>query len=143
MYSIHVEMSNSLKNFLTHYPKLFEEAKTTGINKTLDLLQDTSLKKAPYKTGTLRREIKQIYNERKLVAGTDSSFKYAYIQDEGGTIKAVNGPYLKFMTSDGSWHSVKQVTIKPKHYFFRNLEDQRSRVLNEFTKSFQDMMAKV
>jgi len=140
MYNIKVTMSPALVNFLEHYPQLYSDAKKNGINKSLDLLQSTSFKKAPYKTGTLRREIKQMYNENKLVAGTDSSQKYAYIQDMGGIIKPVNKKYLRFQTADGSWHTVSQVTIKPKHYFFRNAEEQKDKVLNEFTKAFQTML---
>lgn len=139
MYNIKVSMSPALEKFLTHYPQLYDDAKKNGINKSLDLLQSTSSRKAPYKTGTLRREIKQMYNDKKLVAGTDGSQKYAYIQDMGGVIKPKTKKYLRFQTSDGSWHTVSQVTIKPKHYFFRNAEEQKDKVLNEFVKAFQDM----
>lgn len=41
---------------------------------------------------------------------------YAAIHEHGGTITPRNGPYLVFKTPDGKWHSVKEVTIRPKHY---------------------------
>jgi len=41
---------------------------------------------------------------------------YAAIHEYGGTIKAKNADYLVFQTPDGSWHSVKEVTIREKRY---------------------------
>ena len=126
MYSIRVEVSPALDNFFKKYPKLFEDAKKRALNKSLDLLQKTSFIKAPYKTGQLRREIKQMYANKALVAGTDLSSAYALIQDVGGTT--------------GRNGSVK---IKPKHYFFRNAVEQQDKVLNEFVKSFKEIFARV
>lgn len=126
MFSIRVTTSASMDRFFAQYPQLFESAKKQATGRALDLLQRSSFQKAPYKTGNLRREIKQNYNDKKLVAGTDRSFAYALIQDLGG--KA------------GRNHSV---TIRPKHYFFQNAVEQQNNVLNEFVKSFQDIFAKV
>jgi phage gpG-like protein len=126
MFSIRVTTSASMDRFFSQYPDLFEKAKTQATNRALDILQKTSFQKAPYKTGNLRREIKQMYDGKKLVAGTDRSFAYALIQDVGG--KA------------GRNHSV---TIRPKHYFFQNAVEQQNNVLNEFVKSFQEIFAKV
>ncbi len=41
---------------------------------------------------------------------------YAAIHEYGGEIKAKNAEYLVFQTPDGSWHSVKSVTIREKRY---------------------------
>ncbi len=143
MYAIKIEVSQSLKNFLAKYPALYEEAKTKATNKSLDLLQSTSFTKAPYRFGNLRREIKQRYDEKKLVAGTDQSRAYARIQDSGGTIRAKEGGWLRFMTKDGSWHTVKQVTIPGKHYFFDNAVAQQGKVLNYFVDSFKELLGRV
>ena len=142
-YSVKIEMSQSLKNFLAKYPQLYEDAKKKATNKSLDLLQNTSFTKAPYRFGTLRREIKQRYAEKRLVAGTDQSKAYAEIQDRGGTIKAKAGGWLRFMTRDGSWHTVKQVTIPGKHYFFDNAIQQQGKVLNYFVDSFKELLGRV
>jgi len=143
MYTLRVTMSPSLEKFLRDYPTLFEDVKKSATNKSLDLLQRTSFEKAPYRTGTLRREIKQRYTERSLVAGTDMSRAYAEIQDVGGTIRPRNAKALRFMTRDGSWHTVKSVTIKPKHYFYRNAVEQQGKVLNIFVDKFRELFAKV
>ena len=143
MYSIKIEVSPNLKNFLNKYPQLFEDAKKKATNKSLDLLQKTSFAKAPYRFGNLRREIKQRYSDKKLVAGTDVSRNYAEIQDRGGTIKAKGNGWLRFMTKDNTWHTVKQVTIPGKHYFFANAEAQKGTVLNLFVDSFKELLAKV
>ena len=142
MYSIRVEVSPSLTNFLTQYPQLFEAAKKKAVNKSLDHLQKTSFAKAPYKFGNLRRELKQRYSEKKLVAGTDVSRNYAEIQDRGGTIKAKGKGWLRFMAY-GSWHTVKQVVIPGKHYFFDNAEEQKGNVLNLFIESFKELLSRV
>jgi phage gpG-like protein len=105
---------------------MYEAAKKQATGRSLDLLQRSSFVKAPYKTGTLRREIKQMYDDKKLVAGTDSSYHYALIQDVGGQAGRN-----------------RSATIKPKHYFFKNAVEQQDKVLNEFVKSFKDIFARV
>ncbi len=44
--------------------------------------------------------------------GTDCI--YAHIHEYGGTIRAINGPYLHFKTSDGKWVKISQVTMPPR-----------------------------
>ena len=144
MYNVRVEVSPALTRWLNNYPQLYEDAKKKAINKSLDLLQETSFKKAPYRFGTLRREIKQRYNESKIVAGTDQSAAYALIQDIGGTIRPKDHKgWLRFKTKDGSWHTVKQVKIPGKHYFFENAAQQQGKVLNYFVASFKELIAKL
>lgn len=41
---------------------------------------------------------------------------YARIHEVGGVIKPTAGKYLRFKTPDGSWHTVKQVTIPARPY---------------------------
>jgi hypothetical protein len=52
-------------------------------------------------------------SEGDWILGADSPV-YAAIHEYGGTIRAVNAPYLVFQTPDGEWHSVKEVTIREK-----------------------------
>jgi phage gpG-like protein len=126
MYTLRVTMSAGLEKFLRDYPTLFEDVKKSATNKSLDLLQRTSFEKAPYKTGTLRRELKQRYTERSLVAGTDLSRAYAEIQDVGGMA--------------GRGHKSR---IPAKHYFYRNAVEQQGKVLNIFADKFRELFAKV
>lgn len=140
MYSIKIKTSPGLEKLFARYPQLYEQAREKGTNKSLDLLQKTAHEKAPYLTGTLRREIKQLYSQRMLVAGTHQSRPYAYVQETGMTIKARNRPYIVFQTKDGSWHSVKQVTIKPKKYFFGAMKEKSKEVLDIFAKEFRRVL---
>ena len=123
MYSIQIKMSSGLENFFNRYPQLYEGAREKATNKSLDLLQKTSHSKAPYLTGTLRREIKQLYSQRMLVAGTHQSRDYAAIHEFGG--KA------------GRNHSV---TIKPKKYFFGAMKEKTKEVLDIFAKEFRRVL---
>jgi hypothetical protein len=47
------------------------------------------------------------------------------------------------MTRDGSWHTVKQVTIRGKGYFYANAEEQKGNVLNLFVESFKQLLESV
>lgn len=140
MYSIKIKPSPGLENFFNRYPQLYEDGRTRATNKSLVFLQKTSFYKAPYEKGTLRGEIKQLYSRRMLVAGTHQSRDYAAIHEFGGTIRAKNKPYLVFQTRDGSWHSVKQVIIKPKKYFYGALKEKTKEVLDIFAKEFRRVL---
>lgn len=115
MFSIRINASAGLENFFARYPQLFEEARETATNKSLDLLQETAFRKAPYKTGTLRREIKQLYSKRMLVAGTHQSRPYAYVQEFGNSAG----------------------TLRGKRYFYGAMEEKQKEVLDIFSKEFR------
>ncbi|MAH45559.1 hypothetical protein CMI37_07005 [Candidatus Pacearchaeota archaeon] len=119
MLSIKVKASPGLKLFLQKYPSLYEEARERATNKSLDLLQKESFDLAPYDTGTLRREIKQDYRNRRLVAGTYFSRPYAYVQEFGN----------------------KAGTLKPRRYFFGALKDNTQKVLDIFKKEFRRVLS--
>jgi len=122
MLSIKIKSSPGLDNFMRRYPQLYEDAKTEATDQSLDLLQLKTLKEdpqAPYKTGTLRREIKQDYYNRRLVAGTNHSRPYAYVQEFGN----------------------KAGTLKPKRYFFGTLEKNTKKVLDIFRKEFRRVLS--
>ena len=119
MLSIKIKSSPGLTNFMNRYPQMFEDAKTKGTNKSLDLLQKESFDRAPYDTGTLRREIKQDYTNRRLVAGTNFSRPYAYVQEFGN----------------------KAGTLKPRKYFYGALKDNTKKVLDIFRKEFRKVLS--
>jgi phage gpG-like protein len=48
---------------------------------------------------------------------------YNRIHEFGGIIRATNGPYLTFQTSDGAWHTVPMVDI-PARPYIRPAKDQ-------------------
>lgn len=162
MYSIRITMSPGLERLFSQYPQLYMKATKTATDRGLDLLRLTSRNKAyaNNKTGigTMRKEIIADYPKKSLFAGTDSSYAYARIQDIGGTITGKTkmmkfgnkyGTYfkesnkLRWKSKDGKWHMADKVTIKPKHYFFKNAVEQQDKVLNEFVKSFKDIFARV
>ena len=118
MFSIKVKSSPGLDRFFTRYPQLYEKAREKATNKSLDILQTRAFRKAPYKTGTLRREIKQIYNKRMLVAGTHHSRPYAYVQEFGN----------------------KAGTLKGRKYFYGALEEKTKSVLKIFAEEFRRVL---
>ena len=118
MLSIKINVSPGLENFFNRYPQFYEQAKTKATNKSLDLLQKDSFSRAPYKTGTLRREIKQDYANSRLVAGTNFSRPYAYVQEFGN----------------------KAGTLKGRKYFYGALKDNTKKVLNIFAKEFRRVL---
>jgi len=111
MISISYQFSSDYQRYFNNYPSLYESFKQRAAKRTLELWQRRAIDKAPYKTGTLKREIKALYSSNMLVAGQFLSQPYAHIQDEGG--RAGRG---------GS------VYIKPKHYFFKMAEESEPEV---------------
>lgn len=80
---------------------------------------------APRDTGSLSRSIQSevmAANVARFVIEIATNLIYAAVQEFGGTIRAKNAPYLVFKTKDGSWHSVKEVTI-PAHPYMRPAAD--------------------
>ena len=119
MLSIKVKSSAGLDNFMQRYPQLYEQAKEKATNKSLDLLQKESFDRAPYKNGNLRGEIKQDYTNSRLVAGTNQSRPYAYVQEFG---------------NDAG-------TLKGRKYFYGALKDNTKKVLDIFRKEFRRVLS--
>jgi len=115
MYSFKVKTSSGMKRFFKAYPQLFSKAFTKGTNNSLDMLKKASNKAAPYDLGTLRREIKQIYTARMLVAGTVHSRDYAYLQE------------LTHKTKSG--------------YFFGTFRKKKNAILEIFIKEFRKVLS--
>lgn len=63
-----------------------------------------------------------------VILGKDSPI-YAAIHEYGGKIRAKAAPYLVFMTSDGEWHSVREVTITEKRYARDAIEEKKHEAL--------------
>lgn len=103
----------------------------------LSVRADIVVRRALLKIGfTLGRKIAQNVMNFKQTAGTGrlarsflvpvvdgvgvilgkASPVYAAIHEYGGTIRAKYASFLVFMTPDGEWHSVKEVTISEKRY---------------------------
>jgi len=64
--------------------------------------------------GVLRRSLRIEATESSVTIGSDRP--YARIHQEGGTIEAKNGGWLRFKTADGKWVTVRQVTIPARPY---------------------------
>lgn len=123
MIKISVNYSNSFKRFFGSYPDLFEKAKRNASKRVLVLWQERSVHLAPYKTGTLRREIRALYNENTFTAGNELSMPYALIHDKGGYAGRGHKAY-----------------IKPKHYFFKMASDSSNEVLEIYQDEFRKAM---
>ena len=124
------------------------------------LIQNAAKQKAPWRTGTLRRSI-HIGGATHLApdfaggeeyddigeTGDGWSIKvgtnlvYARIQEYGGVIHAKDAPYLVFKTKDGSWHSVKSVTIPARPYLRPAFDENREVVLREVAETFGALLA--
>jgi phage gpG-like protein len=66
--------------------------------------------------GVLRDSIEVVVDKSALRAEVGSRLVYSRIHELGGTIRAVNAPFLVFRTADGQWHSVKQANIPARPY---------------------------
>ncbi|MFA5357212.1 MAG: hypothetical protein WC301_07455 [Candidatus Omnitrophota bacterium] len=123
MINISYSFSNDYRNYFTQYPYLFEKMKTRASKRVLEMWQQRAFVRAPYKTGTLRREIKALYNERILVAGQFLSRDYALIQDVGGRAGRNRSAY-----------------IRPKHYFFRMAEESEPEVIRIYEEEVEKII---
>ena len=110
--------------------KEIREVLPTALKAGALLIQNDAHKKAPYKSGTLKRSIhtNQV-SDTEVRVGTD--VVYAAIQEYGGVINAKNAPWLTFKTDDGAWHRVKSVTIKPKPYLRPAFDENQGKVLDK------------
>jgi len=136
MYTVEIKASPGFERFLKNHAAVLDTADQNALYRSLDLLQIKSYYKAPYRFGVLRREIKQIYKEKKLVAGTGLSKKYAPIQEFGGWIYPKNKKVLAWKDKDGTWHHAKKVYIKPKHYFLNTLQENQNEILKIYTEEY-------
>lgn len=123
MISISYGFSQGYKRYFETYPSLFDRFKERASKRVLEMWHRRAFDKAPYKTGTLRREIKPYYDRQLLVAGEFLSKPYARIQDVGG--RAGRG---------GS------VVIKPKHYFFKMAEESEAEVLKIYEEELEKVV---
>ena len=105
-----------------------------SLNQSSLFVQNDAKKLAPYNKGQLRRSItRKVHGYDYAEIGTD--LVYARIQEEGGTIKAKNKPYLHFKTKSGRWVKVKSVTIKGKKYMEKAITQNTAKVLETFKKN--------
>lgn len=72
----------------------------------------------------------------KIVGLFGSEVEYAGIHEFGGVINAKNAKYLRFKTFDGSWHSVKSVTIPARPYLKPAAEKEQPRIAEMLAKRF-------
>lgn len=63
--------------------------------------------------------------------------KHAAIREYGGTIQAVNSPYLTFKTYDGDWVRVKQVTQEATPYMGPAVAQGRDDVVRELNHGME------
>lgn len=123
MYSISIKSTQETDMWMKKYPDEFKKALLDGVKKSILYAEGEAKKsfgkpgKLKVQTGHLRRSIKSslITRYNLLVASLHSDVVYAAIHENGGTIRAVNSPYLKF-NIDGRWVSVKEVTIPARPY---------------------------
>ena len=82
-------------------------------------------------SGDLRGSIntKVTVSNSKTSGQIGSALKYARIHEQGGTIKAKNGGYLKFKIG-GSWVMVKEVKIPKRAYLEPSLQKKKSDVMD-------------
>lgn len=123
MITINLKFNTGYKSYFENYPHLYDQMNERASKRTLEMWQERAFVRAPYKTGTLRREIRALYSDRRLVAGEYLSRPYALIQDKGG--KA------------GRNYSV---TIKPKHYFFKMAEESAEEVLKIYEEEVERIL---
>jgi len=89
------------------------------------------------RTGRLASDIGR---EEFLIGGgavgrVGSNLKYARIHELGGTIKATNAPYLKFLV-DGRWIMVEQVKIPARPYIWPSFLESTKKLGDILGKKF-------
>ncbi len=114
----------------------FREQVKTAMEIGLQRVEMLAKRNAPYKTRTLSRSITHRVDDSggQIVGSVGTNVVYAKIQELGGTIRPKNGPYLKFKTPDGKWHSVKSVTIKGRQYLSRAVTESHNYIRDQFKK---------
>lgn len=105
----------------------FRDGFLDGFRKAILFVKSEAMKRAPVKTGHLRRSLQHGVSASKSSASgyVGSDVAYAAIRELGGTIKPKTKDYLRFQVG-GQWKTVKQVVQKARPYlapaFTENLE---------------------
>ena len=79
-------------------------------------------------TGALAGSIKYRKTTRGVEIGTN--LPYAPVHEYGAIIRAKNVPFLRFMTRDKKWHSVKEVRIPKRPFLGPALNDSKESIFN-------------
>lgn len=149
-FTIHDALTPALKKLATAVQRkdILEAAGLSLMSLTRRAFQEPALRPSPWaprlagqgthsllkKSGTLWRSIRVSHLSSTSVS-VSSDRIYAAIHQFGGTIKPVNGAFLKFPIG-GAFATVKQVTIPPRPFFPVTAEGQ-------FTPRAEKSIAKV
>lgn len=110
------------------------EALETAVQAGALIVQNDAKKRAPYRTGTLRRSIHMETIEKardRVVVSVGTNVIYAAIQEFGGIIKAKNAPFLVFRSKSGRLVRTKSVYIPPRPYLRPAKEENITKILHE------------
>lgn len=105
------------------------EAMKAGGGVLLGFMQANIVEADLVDTGNLLNNWK-VENDGDLAAVVGTTTPYAAIHEFGGTVNAKTGGWLRFQTADGSWHTVKSVTI-PARPYIRPAIDEHSKDVSE------------
>ena len=138
-----VEGLDELRKALEDYPRQSPMMMRVAMGNALALLVSTAKTKAPFDTGVLAGSIgSEILRGpgSEIIGKVGTKIIYGPIQEFGGTIHAKNAPYLVFQTKDGSWHSVKSVTIPAHPYLRPTLEEKRGQVVRLIEEGIEKVL---
>lgn len=126
---------NDLLRGLNGAPQEIKKGLKIAMDSSLMEVHGKAVEKAPYKTGNLRRSItwKSQSQDTRVVGAVGSNLVYARIHEFGGIVKAKGGGFLRFKGSEG-WATVKQVTIKGRHYLGQAVTSSQEAIRQRFAK---------
>jgi len=140
---LEVEGLEELRKALEQFPNEWNAHAKTAMKQALIVLESTAKAKAPWDTGALSGSIgSEIVGGpgSEIVGKVGTNIVYGPIQEYGGTIHAKNAPYLVFQTKDGSWHSVKSVTIPAQPYMRPTLAEKGAEVVHLIERGIEKVL---
>lgn len=142
--------SKSIKWYGKALTEDMREAQIIGVNQTMAAAVTEAKSNHPWnnRTGTLEGSIDVVdyaKDEADGVRGTWGArdIAYARIHELGGTIKPKNGKALHFRADDGTFVTVKQVTIPARPYLRPAADQQYPKLAGRIRKAFERRSKKV
>lgn len=134
--SFELKLSDVSKKYLKSLPKNFVEGLREGFRKAMFFVEHEAKKKAPVRTGHLRRSItSNVRSTGKDVYGIlSANTVYAALRELGGTVVPKTSEFLSFQVN-GQWIRTKQSIHPPRPYLEPSISTNLKRIEDIITKS--------
>jgi HK97 gp10 family phage protein len=128
---IELKLDSESRKELQDLSKDFRQGWIEGLRKAMLFARSEAMKRAPVKTGHLRRSITSGVDESQAltIGWVGSDVKYAAIRELGGEIKPKNGPFLIFQAGN-SWVKATRVVQPATPYLEPAVSDNIETIID-------------